>query len=782
MWHAVVFDRSASVERTRPDFAAWMRATLEIEAAHAREQDRELVALVFAGDRLWWLAPGDGGREVGPPPSVGATLSSDLSGALELLRTAALTAHARGGIVRCFTDWRATTPAVQGSAKALAQAGLRLEAGELGPASLDDLALVELRAPEQLESGAPLACELRVEAVLSSFPGKRRVSVQFELSSAGSRRSMRFDRLLDPSQTSVTWRFDLGAAPAGGMQIAARVELVGDPVPENDSGSLWVDVGGALPIAVVASDQSSSAARAFTTDGERWPGLVFLPTTPAELPAALAHVRAALTLDIEPGALPIELLQAFVEAGGGWLSCAGLAALRGADALPGSDNAARELLPLWPENPARAERDVLLLVDGSGSMAGDKFDAVKNAALRLAGVAPAQDRVWLGFFGSKLEPLFLLREANAKPAAPSDLVALFLARAPGGATDIKGSLAQLSRERAGLPREMLALLLSDGRDPTAASRLELAPLRAQLAQSRIALRAFAFGADAEREFLAGLLPEGQSLTAVDEPALLADLVARSVDDERVRRHTRSVPRLAEDFPAGSSAAELASALGLNAPKSLERVWLARAHPQAELLWRTAEGDPLLAVRTLGLGCCAAFASLPSEGWAESVNAPAVFGPLLRTLAREGSPGPQLARATCEAGALWVRGLKPDLPARIVALLPGGPPLELTPPAALADQPLTTRWAALDSELAAGLSSGALQLRTLDGRALGSFSLEVPRSPEFMAPGVLLTRDLAGAELSQPGRSGHPAAPWVLLGALGLLALGLILGLESRAAG
>jgi hypothetical protein len=506
--------------------------------------------------------------------------------------------------------------------------------------------------------------------------------------------------------------------------------------------------------------------------------VVVVPTTLEELPQRLAEGRGLLSLDVDPLRLPCDLIAEFVAAGGGWLHCAGLAALRAADRAGQGPARARELLALWPAAPPRPPRDVLLLIDGSGSMAGEKFEALQAAALELAGSVPPSDRLLLAFFSSELGELRLLRDSSADAPAPVRLAALLGEQAPGGSTDVLASLAQLAERRAAQSRELLALLLSDGRDPTAGEARDLAPLKAQLARARIRLEAFAFGADAQREFLTRLLPAGQVLIEVEDPTQWSALLARALDQERVRENTQAVAAAATEFPVGSPAEELSRALAQAAPRALQRIWLAQATPDAAVLWRTREGDPLLALRQFGLGMIAGFASTPAPDWAPELDAPSALGPLLRALARGNGVGAQAPRASLEDGVLWVRELPADTPARIQAVLPSGELLELTPPADFADQPLSTRQAPLAGALLGEPAGDVLQLRDLHGGVLASVSLGESSGGEFWALPIEIG---APAEPAPAGASlaAHPAAFPALHGALGLLAAALILGLGRR---
>jgi hypothetical protein len=539
---------------------------------------------------------------------------------------------------------------------------------------------------------------------------------------------------------------------------------------------------------VVSGESDSSeprASTAFVNDVDRWPGLLFTPTSLEALPEALGHVKALLTLDVDDGALPQSLLRAFLDAGGGWLDGSGAAALRGKPASQAAPTGARALLPLWPDAPARPARDVLLLIDGSGSMAGAAFEALRAAALKLGEAVPAQDRLLLAFFTRELEPAHVLRDEASSGSAAVDLALLLRDRLPSGGTDVLAALEQLARSRSGEPRELLALLLSDGRDPQAGAQRDLAPLRARLSAARIELAVFAFGADAELEFLASLLPPGRELRRALDGRELSDLLTRSVDSERTRENTAAVASETESFAAGSLARELAVALLPAAPRKIERAWIARASDDARVLWRSVEGDPLLALREQGRGVSAAFASLPVEGWASAARAPSALGPLLRAIARGHGERRALARAEILDGTLWLRDLPPGLPATVTAKLAAAGEVALEPPTMLVDEPRTTRCAKLAPELQAGLArsetTDVIEVRALDGRTLASVALEPPAAGEFTLPKVEIQSSgpQEGTGTVPLRREPHPAAVWVLLASVGLLCAALLFGLGTR---
>ena len=81
---------------------------------------------------------------------------------------------------------------------------------------------------------------------------------------------------------------------------------------------------------------------------------------------------AVLTLDVGPAELPGHAMRAFIDSGGGWLATIGWHFLGSwSPAGQAAEGDLSSILPLDPGNEGGTERDVVLLVDGSGSMAGE---------------------------------------------------------------------------------------------------------------------------------------------------------------------------------------------------------------------------------------------------------------------------------------------------------------------------------------------------------------------------------------------------------------------------
>ena len=248
----------------------------------------------------------------------------------------------------------------------------------------------------------------------------------------------------------------------------------GDAFPENDRGSASWQSRDPLRVLVVAGsgllEDAAGIAGLFV--GRAFEGIEFVPLELADLEQSLGAARAPdVVMTFGTGALPLPQaeLASFVEDGGGYVHWAGWSRLV-ADAGPVS-----RLLVLEPDvEPRREPRDIVFLVDGSGSMKGPRWIRAKAALGRLLPSVPPRDRFELRFFTQVLGSprLTYAADPEADPGRTEArrreaLRSLRDIEVPGGSTDIAGSVAQLAsrleEEGAGLePRSSLVVLLTDG--------------------------------------------------------------------------------------------------------------------------------------------------------------------------------------------------------------------------------------------------------------------------------------------------------------------------------
>lgn len=731
-------DVSASVARTRA-WLPWVRAELRRAAEEAREAQDELAVISFAdgvsmgfdaGAPQAFLEELEGrhGRPFDPSlrlPDGATRLGAALATAEGLLRGTHRPPGGRLTVLGPLTTTEsgagshpgsltmpsiapsATPSTAPGAATLLARltaAGTPIVVRAPPPPERDDLGLLELSLAPRVEEGAPLIAlarlVLRRGTALASA-----AHLRIEVECDGVSRAFELPLALPDTDGQFQLPIDCGPAGFGRNEVRARCRLDSgpDPVPENDRAMARCSAAGARTLGVAVRPELRSAAEAWLAPAGRsaLTGLQFAFFPPEELGAELSGLAALLTFDLSPGALPESILTAFVRRGGGWLALSGYGFLD--DWNPGeASGPLHALLPCEPLASEAEPRDVVLLVDGSGSMAGGPFETVRAAALELVSAALPTDRVSLRFFTVRLEPEHLLKERLESRAAERDAARhaaeeLLALRVPSGTTFLLQSLGELART-ARAP-ETLALLLTDGWEreglPDVLAAAE--KVRGELADARVRLVVIGVGEPN--------LPLLTQLAGAPERVR----VGQTLDDLRAVFHrelhgaqlaegdlaVRSVPRA-----AGSLADEVSSEGGAaRALPPLERYVRNRLRSGAEILWESGTGEPILALMRAGLGRVALFSSRPGAGWGSryarpGLGEPAEFAGLLRWLAR----GPESGRtpeARLEEDLLRLRGLDPDTPPELVVRLrdarqPWEESLVLTPPAVPGFDVLRTR--------------------------------------------------------------------------------------------
>jgi len=705
--HAILVDGSASATRTRPDWSAWARRVLRAECRAATAADAELLVIGYgmdvvrafgpgAPDEFHALLAGRDGRPFRPGLEPGRDLGTELARALALAERELFAPGRAPGAVRILTDGEATGPDPGPALARLIRAGVELTWLAPPPSAYGDLAVHSLRTPPRTEEGAPLAAVLELAFRPRAAASGPELALAIACRLTGPGAALETVLPVSPPRGAVAdeagwirWTERVTFAPQapGLYSLGVRARLSeaesgrpADPVHENDGASASLRVGDPLVAVVVARDLARFAP---WLAADAFAGVQFVSAEPHELAGALADADILITFDVGPADLPRDPVLRFVMEGGGWLSFAGWGFLRGW--LPESDLPAGSLqaaLPLAPNEEDAEPRDVVLIVDGSGSMTGGPFEHVRTASLDLVLGALPRDHIELRFFTGALGPkIFESASGQSVEQRQLALAPLLAARVPGGPTDILYMLGQLATLREAATRPGLVLLLTDGQTGGWVPERSRA-LRRRLAVAGTKLTILAVGEQPDREFLASLLLAGEALVEAGDLSDLARLLNREVNLDRIREGDGllAIPAdpstLAEGLGRDVLAAELAES-GAD-PWPLARSVRGRARDSAEVLWVSSEGDPLLALQRVGRGVVAACATTPDARWAAPLaNGPGRLAPLVRTLGRARTPG---AGAWIEARGdeLVLEGAEREWPpvleariARVRAARPGG---------------------------------------------------------------------------------------------------------------
>ena len=622
---------------------------------------------------------------------------------------------------------------------------------------------------------------------------------------------------LTPEAPRTHGSVDLGALAPGAWRIRVALETAGLARTQR-SLTRTVEVGPQKRVLVVHDDGASfgseAAARreraaAFFTPAP--PGFTVSHVPLGELVPALPEADLLVSWDVPLGRLPGATIAEQVDVGMGFLALGSFGQL---DVTRPIDPWLVRKLPLVPDDDQVPPRRVILLVDGSGSMEGAPFEAVKRATLELVQAAPAQDEVALAFFNDRMGASWVLRPAKTGPLfreswtperQADELKQMLSSNVPGGDTRILQTLMGLIglRERT-VAHPAVVILLSDGAenaldsgdplelmvvlDDAKALAEELRALDTQL--SVISIQGGARTAEedwAARQLLSALVAPGDELIEVDlssgaaERAGLASVFAREVAGALVLDGGAGPTGRPLDLEVELEAA--AAAL-LPVDARLRAQGRYRLRPGTEVVaWGmrgaaaagpgpsdVATREPLLAVRE-GVGRVAVLATEPSSGWAPDWTSASGFGALLGHLATGRAGG---FEAWLEEGVLVVEAsdesLAPGLTAELA--LPGHAALGLAlspdplrPGLFVAGLPaaaLEAGWARVD--LWAPGAGGQRRQRASLALDLGTARAELaPERPRFAIP-----QPAAWAPVQ--GSGPHPwSSPFLGLGLLGLFA-------------
>ncbi len=737
---SILLDVSASVTRAAPSAGRFLRAVLAREAERARERHEEILVVSVAADcrrifgpgdpeRLLELLEGRGGEPLEPVAAEdsGADLGSELARGVRLIDEILASHGAAGGSLRLVGDGSYTGDDPAPHVERLRGLGIDWLGVDPVPRERFDAAVIDLRVPLRIESGAPLAAT----AVVLLHPGADVLPpehvLEVAVEDALGRRAVEQPLALVPLvPTAVT--VQLGSPAEGRTRVSARVRpRVGfDPTPENDELDAAVRVGESLVVGVVRPSELEADVAAFLEPAP--PGIDLLSLSSGELPAALHGLDAVLAFDVPLDELPAALLSTFVRTGGGLFVAGGFRALAGWSAEPRPGELAR-ILPLRPDPGADEPRRVIVLVDGSGSMQGEPFELVRTAVRELVRAAPPRDEIELCFFTAVLHPARTLRRQDSSSSEAADLARQLLdARVPGGSTRIVESLEQLVSKREGAEDRALVLLLTDGREPPDVIRAEerARQAAAALAGLRTELVVFAVGPQSDRRFLTWLAGTEEAIRSTDELAGLAELFRREVNRERTRQGEIEV--FARE---GGLAAQV---LGPRARfEPIARHLRCTARLGAEVVLASGDGEPILGVAREALGRTAALATLPFGDWAPNgVWRSADFLPLFRWLARRSAPAPPFV--VVEGSKLLVRGAD-GLPPRVEAHLRTGTGIGTTRPLVLYREAATP--GVLGAEIPADVERVGNASLVLSGAADDGGELVLPcawpRPAEFSDP-------------------------------------------------
>lgn len=799
----VVLDSSASVSRVRNGLAGSCVALLREQARRAVDSEQGFVVVTASPNAARRWGPGDPaefldqetqGQLLGMldwSPSFGEDLSTDWAGTWKLLG-----GYLEDGSVAqlhavLFTDGQARDARGWQGLAGLNARGCKFEYGVLPEISNVDVALVSLHLPASLPPGVPGSARMRVAWRGAPLEAGSVLAWKVTASNAtGVVGETAGNMPVQAEQQAGGWSSQVQGLPLpalneGVYQVRVQLQNVaGDRALENQSRTGFLRVGAQLQALVVGSIGPGSDGEAIAR-GLSATGLNCKVTAVEDMPRWLGETDCVVTFGLPPSELPAKELAGFVARGGSWL------ALGEESMLPGwsgrsvfQEEDLGSLLPLSLHDGDGPGKDVILLVDGSGSMQGEPWAQVQSATLVLLRHVSREVGFEVDLFTGKLldaelklPPMLAGAEPEENGQIERALRRFLQSRVPGGRTNIMRSLSSLLERREGMG-PCRVVMITDGYQNDGA--WDPALLRTQMHAAQMELSIVATSENPNLSTLELLVPRDEILLAGDLSGL-ADLLKQRLVGDVVRRDPGMA--VVPGSPGTGAAWGLPDFLsGAQAPVS--SLVKTRARRGAGVLLGTKRAEPILAVVSRGRGTVAQVTSLGGADflWSGAVSMRTLVEGLAQ-LGRGAQGGdPQIV---AHDGAYFLSGAM-DADAPVLEIMPGGVgpwlrvPLEL----GLGGRGLDPRdWLRLDLQSVpwGGEEPGLarLRLRLGDGVVL-PMALPVGAPLELLPGGHSWPATMPSPPvIGQSQATGtHPAGPALLL--VGMLSL--VLGLWFRLQG
>lgn len=411
-----------------------------------------------------------------------------------------------------LSDGNETRSSVLESLDRISNDRLSIDVLPIEPPAGNEATLSEFQTPAQAFKGEELNFSMIIEA-------DQRSSGEIVLS-ANDREIDRIDVELDEGRNILTHNFT--ADDEGLLKFDAAIEIEGDGFLQNNRLTSLTEVEGPPEVLIVSGEGQSPIAGLADQDNLRIEEI-----SPSGLPSNLSSILAydAVIFDNVSGTDVGEqtmavIEQAVKEFGMGFMMVGGDQSfgLGGYFKTP-----IEKLLPVEMEVKGKHELPSLGLVivmDRSGSMAGQKMELAKEAAARSVELLREDDVVGVIAFDDKPWEIVPTQKLEDREQAIEDILSV----APGGGTEIYSSLAEAysQLEDLDLQRKHI-ILLTDGQSST---QNDYNGLIEDGLSDKITLSTVAIGQDADRALLETLADTGTGrfydvVDATTIPAILS---------------------------------------------------------------------------------------------------------------------------------------------------------------------------------------------------------------------------------------------------------------------
>lgn len=384
--------------------------------------------------------------------------------------------------------------------------------------------------------------------------------------------------------------------------------VAGDSIPANNSALTLVDVRGRLRLLYLEGEPAEARYLLQAMDKE---GIQLELRQPGAIPASLDELGGydgIILSDIpahQVGEKAMSAMRDYVDKLGGGLIMLGGPQSFGVGGYYRTP--IEDILPVRLKSPDEEEKQsaaLALVIDRSGSMAGEKLEMAKSAAIATAEVLGRSDFLGVYAFDSEAHVVAPMTRLTSTTAVTGQIASV----ASGGGTNLQPAFEQartaLQRVKAKVKH---MIILTDGQ--TAGGGYEA--MATQCRGEGITISTVSIGEGSHVALLQAIAAAGggQSYTTTDASAITRIFTQDTLmHTGRMIREEPFEPRLVEKHPilAGFDAWEAPALLGY--VKTLRKA-------TAQIPLVTDQGDPLLAHWRYGLGKVTAFTSDAKSRWA-----------------------------------------------------------------------------------------------------------------------------------------------------------------------
>ena len=485
------------------------------------------------------------------------------------------------------------------AASAAAGSEVPIDVIPLPARSEPEVQVSEVRVPSEIRRGEPFFVEVIVhsshddEGLVEVFRGNHRVIRERRSFKAGEN-SFRFPQSVDRERLA-----DFSVRISGVQQ---------DTLLDNNVESGLVYASGMPRVLIIESDPKLIRELAYALDEEGIGTDIRPPQGMPESLSDLQNYELLILSNVPATALTqrqMETARTFVqELGGGFMMLGGEQSF----GLGGYyKTTLEEILPVRSDFKRDKEKPSLAMViaiDKSGSMSGDKIEMAKSAARSAVELLGQHNQVAVLAFDDETVVVSEMQRSSGKAGIDSDIARI---DAGGGTAMYPSMETAYEMLQATSARLKHVILLTDG----VSSPGDFDGITRTMASGRITVSTVAVGKDSDTQLLTDIARIGRGrYYFTSDPAQVPQIFAR----ETVTAGKSAIDE--QPFlPQVIRATHALRDIDMDTAPFLLGYVITRPRPTSEVVLVTESGDPLLAWWRHGLGMSAAFTSDAKNRWA-----------------------------------------------------------------------------------------------------------------------------------------------------------------------